>query len=341
MRVACAILFLVFTFVFLYIYGGDMLVIEQHLASGGATHYEYLIGAVLLTVFLFLVQVGAAAIARLHGIFYAFTYFPSLFILTILTDTPSTVTDAPAGNAWMWQVPIMLVLWGVAVYMARRYQRVEVETRHVGLFNQLSFVNLLTLGMLMLIPCSFSNHDAPFHKRIHQEYLITHGRFTEALEEGRAMRLQDKRQTMVNAYCLMRQCSLADSLFSLDIPRGMITLSPGKENGHFYLLHDTTVWKETKSYRNVLLCNRLLRRDLSHFSARLRNWYQRKTHLPVHFREAIALCREHEPQLVNDYPPEAMDTILLNFQRLRLNNQQDSLRLLYAHTFWYYYYFSK
>lgn len=334
----CAILFLSFTFVYLYLYEGDMLVIEQHLASGGATHYEYLIGAVLLTVFLFFVQMGAAAIARLHGIFHAITYFPSLLILTFLTDTSSQVMEEPASKAWLWQLLLLLALWVLAVWLARRYQSVEGELRHGGLLNQLTFVNVLTLTLLMLMPCLLGNHDRVFHQRVHQEFLITHHRYAEALEEGRSAQVQDKRQAMVNAYCLMRQRTLADSLFTLSLPDGMTTLSPGAGNGHFYLLPDATVWKQTKSYRDVLLSNRLLARQLDAFATRINIWYARRTNLPKHFREAIALCRETSPRLVAEFPREPMDTLLMDFQRLRWEQKVDSIRLKYSQTYWSYYY---
>lgn len=337
-RVACAILFLSFTFVYLYLYEGDMLVIEQHLASDGATHYEYHIGAVLLTVFLFLVQVGAAFIARLKGIFYCLTYFPSLIILTFLTDTPSCLVEAPASNTWLWQLPLMLALWGVAVWMARRYQSVEGEVRHGGLLNQLTFINVLILSLLLLIPCLMGNADRVFHQCIHQEFLITHAKYGEALKEGRAAQKQDKRQAMLNAYCLVRQGTLADSLFTLTIPQGMRTLSPGAENGHFYLLPDTTIWKRTKRFRDVLLANRLLARQLPQFATRLNNWYTRRTNLPTHFHEAVALCRLTHPKLVKEFPIDSLDSMLVDFQRLHDEQKTDSIRLKYHNTYWAYYY---
>lgn len=340
-RVVCAILFLSFTFVFLYCYEGDMLVIEQHIASDGMTHYEYLIGAVLLAAFLFLVQLAAAALTRLHGIFHAITYFPSLLILTLLTDTPLTVMEEPTHNGWMWQLPLMLVLWTIAVWLARRYQSVEVETRHVGLFTQLTFINVLTLTMLMLIPCLLGNHDRDFHRRIHQEYLITHGRYDEALREGLQASVHDHHQTMVNAYCLFKQNTLADSLFTLPMPHDMTSLLPNQANGHFYLLADTTLEQTAGHHRDALLCNRLLARQLPQFATRLHKWYGRKNLFPKHFTEAVALCRELHPATVADYPANQTDTLLMDFQRLRLAHEQDSLHALYGHTYWYYFYRKK
>lgn len=337
-RVVCAILFLTFTYVFLRYYEGDMLVVEQHIASGGKTHYEYLIGAVLLTLFLFLIQVGAAALTRLRGIFHAVTYFPSLLILTFLVDTPSMERVVEGGHSWMWQLPLLLALWGGAVIIARRYQRVEAETRHGGLLSQLTFINVLVLLTFMLMPCLMGNADKEFHQRVKQEFLITHGRYAEALKLGRKAEVQDHHQLMLNAYCLYRQGNLPDSLFYLSVPHCQITLLPGTENGSFLLLADSTIKKDYASMRDVLLCNRLVARQVPQFMHRMSLWYKRRNNLPLHFREAIALGRElHTPE-AEQFPCEPMDTALMDFQRLRLNKIQDTLRTKYGHTYWYYYY---
>ena len=49
MRVMCAILFLCFSFLYLYEYQADVLAVAQHVLSDGQTHYNRTIGAVLIT----------------------------------------------------------------------------------------------------------------------------------------------------------------------------------------------------------------------------------------------------------------------------------------------------
>ena len=56
-RLMCAIVFLTFTFGFLYFFQADILAVAQHVLSGGLTHYNCLTGAVLLTLGLQLLQV--------------------------------------------------------------------------------------------------------------------------------------------------------------------------------------------------------------------------------------------------------------------------------------------
>ena len=53
MHVVCAVLFVLFTFCYLYFYQADVIAAAQHVFSGGQTRYDRLIGAVLITVGLF------------------------------------------------------------------------------------------------------------------------------------------------------------------------------------------------------------------------------------------------------------------------------------------------
>ena len=55
MRLLCTVLFLSFTFVYLYFYQADILAVAQHVISNGTTHYNRTIGAVIITVTLWLI----------------------------------------------------------------------------------------------------------------------------------------------------------------------------------------------------------------------------------------------------------------------------------------------
>ena len=65
MRTLCAVLFITFTFTYLYFYQADVMMATQHLLSGGQTHYERTIGAVLITVALYVLHLGVLAVTKL------------------------------------------------------------------------------------------------------------------------------------------------------------------------------------------------------------------------------------------------------------------------------------
>ena len=74
MRILCAVLFLSFTFVYLYFYQADILAVTQHVLSGGTTHYNRTIGSILITIVLWLVQLGVFSCTQLRRRAHALTF---------------------------------------------------------------------------------------------------------------------------------------------------------------------------------------------------------------------------------------------------------------------------
>lgn len=58
MRLTCAIIFIVFTYLYLSCYQQDLLAVAQHALSGGMTQYNYVLFPILTTLVLFLLQCG-------------------------------------------------------------------------------------------------------------------------------------------------------------------------------------------------------------------------------------------------------------------------------------------
>ena len=83
MRMACAIVFVVFTFLFVYDYQTDLIAYTQHVLSRGATTYNRIVGAVVITLALTLLSVGVRAVLKLRARFHALVYFPSLLLLAL------------------------------------------------------------------------------------------------------------------------------------------------------------------------------------------------------------------------------------------------------------------
>ena len=88
MQIACAIIFITFTYVYLAFYQADVLAVAQHVFSGGLTNYSYTLAPLLITLVLYLLQVGVYAVTRVKRRFHGLTYFPSFLILTMITDIP-------------------------------------------------------------------------------------------------------------------------------------------------------------------------------------------------------------------------------------------------------------
>lgn len=112
MQIACAIIFITFTYVYLAFYQADVLAVAQHVFSGGLTNYSYTLAPLLITLVLYLLQVGVYAVTRVKRRFHGLTYFPSFLVLTMITDIPVDIDLHHSLGAWWIILPLCLILWG-------------------------------------------------------------------------------------------------------------------------------------------------------------------------------------------------------------------------------------
>lgn len=133
MQVACAIFFLLFTFFYLYVYQGDILAVAQHVLSNGRTHYDALVGAVLITFVLWLVQLGIFAMTGLRRHAHALTYLPSLLLLGVLTDVTPEITYGRYLGNWLWLYPLLMIAYGLVVWIVRQLETLEMPVKCITL----------------------------------------------------------------------------------------------------------------------------------------------------------------------------------------------------------------
>ena len=113
-KVVCAISFLLFSFLWLFELQADALAVAQHVLSQGHTHYEKVLGSLIIVSVLYLVQFVVAHVGRIPRRTYALTYFPSLLILAFLSDFVVDDNHEVSVSTWYWLFPLLLVLWGGA-----------------------------------------------------------------------------------------------------------------------------------------------------------------------------------------------------------------------------------
>ena len=80
-RVMCAIVFLTFSFCWLYFFQSDQLAMTQHVLSGGLTHYNSILGTLIIIAVLMLLQLLVFRVFRLTKRSHALTYVPSMMLL--------------------------------------------------------------------------------------------------------------------------------------------------------------------------------------------------------------------------------------------------------------------
>ena len=170
-KVMCAVCFLIFSFLWLYEFQTDILTIAQHVLSQGVTHYNRTVGAILITIVLYILQRCIANFTKLSRRSYALTYFPSMLILAVVSDVNQDIDQHFSFGAWVWVFPFLLLIWGVCVWFARQAMSYSLDEGQYGtVFSARKFwLNLLQMTVMMLGVVLVGNTNAVFHYSTHME----------------------------------------------------------------------------------------------------------------------------------------------------------------------------
>ena len=345
-KVVCALVFLTFTFLWLYMFQSDTLAVAQHRLSHGVTHYNRTVGAVLITLFLFLVQQGVFAVTRLSRRTHALTYLPSFMLLAFLSSFtpnsahPSALPSHP--SFWLWLAPTVLVIWIVSVWLSRQILPFEKdEGQQTGLFSRRMWINLCIMAAMMVVVASLSNTNAVYHFKAHAETSLMRGDADEALRVGEESLETDRDLTMLRAFALSLRGEMGERLFHYPIAGTGADLLPRRSR---LLILPTDSVKRHLSMKTIAdyeLCSLLIDRDLDGFAQQLPKSYS-LDNLPKHYKEALVMYQHTHanPKLV--YSDPVTEQEWENYQQMKqqyTNPKERRLNLLKNHkdTYWYYY----
>lgn len=364
-RMVCAIVFCLFSFVYLYFYQADILAMAQHVLSAGTRHYNSMVGAVLITLSLFLLQALVFAVLRLEGRFHALTYFPSLLVLAVLTCVSTTIDRGFSFGAWLFVFPLLLVVWAVVAVTFGNYQKYEGVTGG-GLFSRSMWINMMAMAMMFFFVGMVSNNDAVFHYRMRAERCMMAGDFDGALNAGRKSLETDRSLTMIRCYALARKGQLGEALFTYPVVGGNDDLLPDSTGAHCMIYSNDSIYRylgakpkgriPTFKFFNALvrrgmagngvkdyiLCGYLIDRNLDAFVHEISRFYTVDDRLPKHYREALTLYNHLRSNPYIVYRNSVMDTDFEDLQALEkqhstLSARKVAVNKLYAGTYWWYY----
>lgn len=377
LRVTCAVAFLLFTFCWLFFFQGDMLAVAQHGLSGGKTHYDHTVGAIICTLVLFGLHLLVYAVTRLSGRTHALSYLPSMLLLAFV----SAVSSPFRWGAWLWAGPLVLVLWGGAVWMSKHLLPFGDERRKNDLFfSQPTWINLLQLALMMMGVAAVSNTNAVQHFRAHAEVALMKGDTDEALRIGQRSLETDESLTMLRIFALSQKGQLADRLFEYAVSGTSADMLPLQgSKGTLMLMPDSLLWQHfnrlpslgdslgngvgvgsvaqyldslecdtlaTLAWRDYKLMGQLIDRRLDTFVVCLPRYYAMEADsLPRHYREALMLYQQ------------TVDTLFIYRDSLMLNKWRDYHRYdsiypkpserkirteeEFRETYWHYFVFGK
>jgi len=368
-QVMCAIVFCLFSFAWLYWFQADVLAVAQHLLSNGITHYNRVIGAILITLILQALQVLISLFVKLYRRSHALTYLPSMLLLAVISDVEPDDNLHLSFALWYWVVPLILVAWGGLVWLAKHIIPFPSDKDPTGLLSQRTWVNMLTMAAMMLCVAAFGNSNAVFHYRAHLEVCLLQKDTEEALRTGKDSWETDRNLTMLRAYALSLKGELGEHLFEYPVSGSGADLVPlptsksrtlmlsqdsiflhlgalpkGRMTANRYydlLERDSLATDAVADYR---LCGMLMDRDIDNFAKTLPQYYEINDSLPKHYKEALTMYTHMRTTPTVIYHSEIHEEDWSDFQKLETRYTDDNERKIrvedrYATSYWYYFYY--
>lgn len=371
-RLMCAIVFLSFSFVWLYCFQADVLAAAQHVLSKGLTTYKPFVGAILITLVLQSLQLIVYALTRLRKRSHALTYLPSMLALAVITDVNSDVDGQYTLGPLWWILPIVIALWLLLVFVARMLQSVEPDAEPKGLFSRAMWINMLTMALLIIIVVALSNSNAVFHYRMRAEARLLSGDYEGALQMGAKSLESDADLQMIRMYALSRMGELGERLFAYPVSSHSEAMLPVEGKSKFVMYPSDSLYKflgarpkgemTTARYLELMqrrdstvdhriadyeLCGLLIDKRIDDFVCQLRRYYSEGDtldidRLPRHYREAMTLYTHLRSRPVVVYHNSVMDEDWKNLQELEaqypdLTERKGRVEEQYHDTYWYYY----
>ncbi|MCH3993676.1 MAG: DUF6057 family protein [Prevotella sp.] len=364
MRVICTIVFLLFTFCYLYFYQNDILAVEQHVLSCGKTHYNRILGAILITVILYFLQLGVFALTGLRKRTHAMTYLPSFVLLLFITAVSPRIDEGFSFGAWLWLFPLILILYILGVMFARGFQTIEPEMNSTGIFSQLTWTNLLEMVIMMICVGLFSTNNEIFHHRMRAESCLIQGDWNGAVKATAGLDTADSSLTFLRAIALSHEGKLGEKLFEVPVTGGSTAMLPNGKSVKcmMYPLDSVYLWlgkryteymsplhylhfsykhhTAKKAAADYLLTSYLMDKNLDAFVATVGKFYNLDSVMPKHYREALILYTHHRAKPKIIYHSSVMDADFQDYQTLeKIPNpmqRQTAIRDTYGNTYWYY-----
>ena len=366
-RVMCAIVFVLFSFCWLFFFQSDQLAMTQHVLSGGLTHYNALWGRLIIIAVLMLLQLIIYRIIRLNKRSHALTYVPSMMLLALVSEISRQIESGEGVSGWIWVLPVIaLLVWAGVAAVAKLVQEIESD-RDFSLFSRPMWINALLMALQIICVAWIGNTNAVYHYRMQTETLLADGKYQKALEVGKRSLESDANLLMLRMYALARENALGERLFEYPISANVEQILPTSGRTRMYYCPEDSLWRflggrpaeamtpmhfldllerrDSIVPRQVIdykLCGLLIDRQIDRFAREIGKYYKLDERLPKHYREALVLYTHSRSNPVVTYHHAVADEDwrnLLELERHYPNPTERKGRVedQYHGTYWYYY----
>lgn len=361
MQWLCAAVFALFSFIYIYVFQGELLALMQDYLSRGVTNSNAFLAAIIITALLMVLQWGVNSLAKLHGRWEAVSYLPSCTLLALVTDVNAD-TMLYSLSKWLWAVPVCVLLFILLVWVNRNVNNVNKKS-YFGVL----WPNLLTFNILFVLTAQFSNSATASHMELAAWRYIHDDRYEDVLAIGRRSDDSNATLTSLRNLAMAKTGQLGDLLFHYPQPYGSDGLicnkysrqtqrygarefydhlgaeAYGGEPGRAFaerMYHKT----DSAIYRDLYLAALLLDKDLYTFVREASPMAKAAAHLPVHYQEALLLYNDHHPDTPVTF---TADTTVVNrfsdYQALQRQHADDPIvaknlsKRKFGNTYWYYF----
>lgn len=360
--VLCAVLFAIFSFIYIYVFQGELLALMQDHLSGGVTQSNTFLTAFLLTLLLGGLQWLINRNSKLHGRWEALSYIPSCILLALVTDV-NDGTMLYSASKWLWSIPISILLYIGVVWLNRMMTGVRKRD-----FFGLLWPNLLAFTLLFVFTAQVSNHAPAPHMELAAWHYIHDSKYDKVLEVGSKSDDYNPELTALRNLALAKTGQLGERLFHYPQPYGADGLvynrhnkqsnaygaaefyrhlsgniPYGGENGLAYT-YRMAMKNDSAVYRDLYLAALLLDKDLEAFVKETGELTKADTLCPTHYQEAWILYNEQHPDSpVAFIADSAMVSRFAAYRELQSEYDDNAVvaenlcRRKFGKTFWCYY----
>lgn len=368
LRYSCGFLFSAFLFCYLAFIRGEVLAEIQFELSKGVTHYSILAGAIIITVFLQIVQVVVSRVIHMPDKYYYLTYVPSFIALYMIINIDGNVGGELVWGVWKWLLPLLLLAWGATVLAITRAEPDVYGTKPT--IQAMLWPNYLCM-LAMICICGFlSNTPSQLQYELKVERLLEQKEYESASEVATSSLEATSRLTQLRMYALSKQGLLGENIFRypqyfgvnglfdikdtvkshrFPIDRIFIHLGalPGKSiKSNFryidLLAHNDSI--STEQSRQYLLCYHLLNKKLGAFNSDLTYVYGDTivNELPRAYQEAVIMQNEYTqdslPLFINkDYVERYAKYKSMKKSISDATERKNRTRREFGDTYWWYY----
>ena len=362
-RIVCAVLFTLFSFLYIYLFQGEQLaLIQDHLAQG-VTSNNTLITALIITLLLVGVQYLLNRVGKLHGRFEAISYLPSCVLLALITKVDAFLSYSLVQ--WLVSLFVVFALYLLAVWVERN----TAFLRDTKFLDQLT-PNLGVMVAMFVFTGWYGDNSAAVQMELAAWKHVHAGEYGRVLSVGDHSDDTNANLTALRGLALAKTGRLGDNLFTYPQRYGSNGLlmnrykvqTPSYGSKMFYeqlgaspyggegapaFYKRMMLQSDDEEFRNLCAAALLLDKKLDEFIALTKDWIPSDGGLsiaPVHYQEAWMIYNELHPfspiAFVPDENIAQQYREYLEFHETYATNPvaiRNYCKRRFGNTYWYYY----